>query len=49
MARMSVELVVLGLWTAVTLLAVVSAVYLVVTLAPDRVQGWHALLRGRTR
>lgn len=46
---MSVELAALGLWTAVTLLAAVSAVYLLVVLAPDRVRGWRGLLRGRTR
>ena len=45
---MSFELA-LGLWTAVTLLATVSAVYLVVVLAPGRVRGWLAPLRGRTR
>lgn len=45
---MSFELA-LGLWTAVTLLATVSAVLLVVMLAPDRVRGWRVLLRGRTR
>lgn len=36
---MSVELAAVGLWTAVTLLAVASAVYLLVVLAPDRVHG----------
>lgn len=46
---MSVEIAALGLWAAVTLLAAVGAVYLVVMLAPDRAQGWRALLRGRTR
>lgn len=33
---MTVELAAVGLWTAVTLLAVASAVYLLVVLAPHR-------------
>jgi hypothetical protein len=36
---MSVELAAVGLWTAVTLLAFASAVYLLVVLASDRVHG----------
>ncbi len=45
---MSFELA-LGLWTVVTLLAVVSAVYLVIIFVPDLHEGWRVLLRGRPR
>lgn len=39
----------LGLWTAVTLLAIVSAVYLVIVFSPDLRDGWRVLLKGRPR
>lgn len=45
---MSFELA-LGLWTVVMLLALVSAVYLVITVQPDRRDSWDARLKRRAR
>ena len=46
---MSFELA-LGLWTVVMLLAVVSAVYLlIIFVPPDLHEGWRVRLRGRPR
>lgn len=44
---MSFELA-LGLWTVVTVLAAVSALVLIVELAPHLVERWRILLGGRS-
>jgi hypothetical protein len=45
---MSFELA-LGLWTAVTLLAVVCAAFLLAVFAPELRAGWRVRLRGGPR
>ena len=45
---MSFELA-LGLWTVVTVLATVSALVLIVVLAPELADRWRILAGGRNR